>query len=304
MRIIIAGPTASGKTELSLLLAEALQTSVISADSRQCYRRINIGTATPTADELRGIPHYNLSILDLDEEDTAVRFQERAAAWEEEVLEEAEHVIYAGGSTLYLQSLITPFDEVPDSNPDNIQLLEQRAEEEGIEVLYNELRLADPDYIEKMDGMNRQRIIRALDVYMQTGKPFSHFHNDDPVQPDKDTLVYGIRRPRQQMYDRINKRADGMIEAGLADELRGILADGYERDLQALNTVGYKELYPFLDGERSLEEAAEKIKVHTRRYAKRQMTWFRRWDFVQWLDADRLSAKEMRDKVLDDLRKS
>lgn len=304
MRIIIAGPTASGKTELSLLLAEALQTSVISADSRQCYRRINIGTATPTADELRGIPHYNLSILDLDEEDTAVRFQERAAAWEEEVLEEAEHVIYAGGSTLYLQSLITPFDEVPDSNPDNIQLLEQRAEEEGIEVLYNELRLADPDYIEKMDGMNRQRIIRALDVYMQTGKPFSHFHNDDPVQPDKDTLVYGILRPRQQMYDRINKRADGMIEAGLADELRGILADGYERDLQALNTVGYKELYPFLDGERSLEEAAEKIKVHTRRYAKRQMTWFRRWDFVQWLDADRLSAKEMRDKVLDDLRKS
>lgn len=304
MRIIIAGPTASGKTELSLLLAEALQTSVISADSRQCYRRINIGTATPTADELRGIPHYNLSILDLDEEDTAVRFQERAAAWEEEVLEEAEHVIYAGGSTLYLQSLITPFDEVPDSNPDNIQLLEQRAAEEGIEVLYNELRLADPDYIEKMDGMNRQRIIRALDVYMQTGKPFSHFHNDDPVQPDKDTLVYGILRPRQQMYDRINKRAEGMIEAGLADELRGILADGYERDLQALNTVGYKELYPFLDGERSLEEAAEKIKVHTRRYAKRQMTWFRRWDFVQWLDADRLSAKEMRDKVLDDLRKS
>lgn len=303
MRIIIAGPTASGKTELSLLLAEALNTSVISADSRQCYRRINIGTATPPREELRGIPHYNLSVLDLDREDTAVRFQERAAVWEKEVLDRSDHIIYAGGSTLYLQSLITPFDDIPDSNPENIKVLEQQADNEGIEKLYEDLKEADPAYIEKMDGMNRQRIIRALDVFMQTGKPFSHFHNDDPIQPDNNTLVYGLLRPRQLMYDRINERTDQMIEAGLVEELKGILADGYPRDLQALNTVGYKELYPYLDGEWTLAQAKEKIKVHTRRYAKRQMTWFRRWDFIEWLDAEHLSAKEMRDKVLEDLRK-
>ncbi len=298
MRIILLGPTASGKTELSLQLGEELGTSIISADSRLCFSMMDIGTAKPSKEELARVPHYNISNLSLDEEDSAIKFNRRAEAWEKEILSKSEHVIYAGGSTLHLTGLIQPFQEIPDSNKENIEKLNRQIEEEGIESLYNQLIEVDPDYIPKMDGMNRQRIIRALDVWMQTGKPFSSFHNDEDLAPDENTIIFGLHHPREKLYDRINQRVDLMIEAGLVEEVRTILDSGFSKDLQALQTVGYREVISHFDGEFDREIMIEKIKTNTRRYAKRQLTWFRRWDFIEWLDADSLSVKEMKNQIL------
>ena len=150
--------------------------------------------------------------------------------------------------------------------------------------------------------MNRQRIIRALDVWMQTGKPFSSFHQREEIQPDESTLVFGLKWPRQKLYDRINRRVDRMIEGGLVDEVKDILNAGHSKELQSLNTVGYQEILKYLDGEWTMEKAIEKIKTSTRRYAKRQMTWYKRWNFVQWMDADEMIVKEMEEEVLNRLR--
>lgn len=301
MRIIILGTTAAGKTALSIQLAKELNTSIISADSRQCYKDIDIGTAKPTPEELSQVPHYNISLLELDEEDSAMDFQKRAAKWEQEILQESEHVIYTGGSTLHVQSLIQPFNEMPDSEPENIAKLEKQIEQEGLESLYNTLGEVDPEYLEKMDGMNRQRILRALDVWMQTGKPFSSFHQREEIQPDTNTLVFGLMWPRSKIYARINQRVDNMIEQGLVEEVKSILASGHSKDLQALNTVGYKEIVAYLDGSWPLAKAIEKIKTHTRRYAKRQLTWFKRWNFIHWLPAENKNTKEQKALILTEL---
>lgn len=301
MRIILLGPTGVGKTKLSLDIAESLNTSVISADSRQCYKYTDIGTAKPTEQELKRIPHYNISELEPVEEDSAMEFQRRATVWEKEILKTADHVLYVGGSTLHIQSLIQPFNEMPQADEENLEQLKNRMEEEGIESLYAILQEVDPEYAEKMDGMNTQRIIRALDVWMQTGNAFSSYHQKGDLRPDSDTLVFGLRRPRKELYDRINQRVDEMMQKGLLDEVKHILDQGYSPELQSLNTVGYKELIKYLDGDWKLEKAIEKIKTSTRRYAKRQMTWFKRWEFIQWMDASKMSPDEMRSRVLEQL---
>ncbi len=301
MRIILLGPTASGKTELSLQLAEELRTSIISADSRQCYSMMDIGTAKPSKQELERVPHYNISNLSLEEDDSAIKFNKRAEEWEKRILSNTKHVIYAGGSTLHLTGLIQPFSEIPDSNPENVSTLNSRIESDGLETLYEELKAIDPDYIPKMDGMNRQRIIRALDVWMQTGKPFSSFHQNDQLAPDDSTLVFGLRHPRELLYARINKRVDAMIAQGLEHEVNEILEAGFSPDLQALQTVGYREVIAHRNGEFDRKTMNEKIKTNTRRYAKRQLTWFRRWKFVQWLDAETMTTEEMKQKILSTL---
>ena len=298
MRIILLGPTASGKTELSLQLAEELGTSIISADSRQCYKYLDIGTAKPSQEELERVPHFNISNLELEDDDSAVKFVERALAWEEGIFHHSKHVLYAGGSTLHLTGLIQPFSDIPDSDEENIAQLNQQIEEEGIEPLYEKLKKVDPEYIPKMDGMNRQRIIRALDVWMQTGKPFSSFHQKEELTLPENTLVFGLHHPREKLYKRINQRVETMIELGLIEEVQSILDQGYSKDIQSLQTVGYRETIRFLDRDFTKDEMIEKIKTNTRRYAKRQLTWFRRWEFINWLDADRLSIKEMKKFIL------
>lgn len=301
MRIILLGPTAAGKTELSLQLAEELDTAIISADSRQCYKHTNIGTAKPSPEELNRVPHYNISLLELEEDDNAMGFQKRSAQWEKEILQDANHVIYVGGSTLHLQSLIQPFNDIPEADEENIEKLESRIEREGLESLYGMLKEVDPEYTRKMDGMNRQRIIRALDVWKQTGKPFSSFHSNHEIHPGEDTMVFGLKWPRQKLYNRINQRVDQMIEQGLVEEVKSILESGHSRKLQSLNTVGYKEIIKYLEGEWTLEKAVEKIKTSTRRYAKRQVTWFKRWEFIHWLEAEELSVEEIKQRVLGEL---
>lgn len=292
-RIIIAGPTASGKSTLAVELAAQIDGEIISVDSRQCYKQINIGTAKPTPEQLERVPHYNISILDLDEEDSASRFYDRAEEWAREIEQRNKTVIFAGGSTLHLQSLIRPFDDLPSSDPGNIKKLNAAAEEKGIEYLFNKLKNADPEYAEKMDGMNRQRIIRALDVWMQTGRPFSEFHTNENFTKPENYSTFALHRPRKELHKRIEMRCDEMIGSGLIEETRQLLKDGYSKELQALQTVGYRQIIQYLDGEISKEQMIKDFKTATRRYAKRQITWLRRWPFLNWLNCNELSLAEM-----------
>ncbi len=298
MRIILLGPTASGKTELSLQVAEELGIPIISVDSRQCYKHLDIGTAKPSEKELQRVEHYNISNLELDEPDSVQAFSERAEAWEKEILSSTDHSFFVGGSTLHLQSLIRPIEDIPSANEENITEIESQIDKEGIEPVYNKLNSVDPEYVKTMDGMNRQRIIRALDVWMQTGKPFSSFHSNQEFELPENTLVFGLQRDRRNLYDRINQRVDNMIEEGLVVETQKVLDLGYSKGLQPLNAVGYREIIAVLEGKMELNEAIEKIKTQTRRYAKRQLTWFRRWDFIEWLPADEKKPEELKEILL------
>lgn len=301
---MLIGPTAVGKTSLSLKLAQTVDAEIISSDSRQCYKYLDIGTAKPTEEELRQVPHCNISILEPEEEDSAVDFYERAQRWEQEITSRGKNVLYVGGSTLHVQSLIKPFDDVPEADEENIEQLERRMADEGIESLYAQLEDVDPDYAAKMDGMNTQRILRALDVWMQTDKPFSSFHSDDDgFEISDDTFVLGLKRDRQSLYDRINRRVDRMFEQGFLEEVQSLLEMGYTRETRALNSVGYRDVIDYLEEKKSLEQVKKDIKTQTRRYAKRQITWFKRWDFVHWIDLDRHNYDEALDMILKELNK-
>lgn len=298
-RIIIAGPTASGKSSLAVSLAEKIGGEIISVDSRQCFKRIDIGTAKPSKDQLKKIPHYNISVLDFDEEDSVADFKERSDQYKSEIESKGKRVIYCGGSTLHLQSLIQPLDDIPDANPENIEMLNQTVEEKGLKHLFKKLEEVDPEYAGKMDGLNRQRIIRALDVWHQTGKPFSSFHSDDPVTLPENMLFFALNHPRKILHERISKRTDQMIEEGLVEETNNLLEKGFDRNLQAFNTVGYKQAIQFLDGDISREQMIKDIKTATRRYAKRQITWLRRWPFVEWFNMHEKTEEEAIIEILD-----
>lgn len=297
---MIAGPTASGKTSLAIELARITDSEIISVDSRQCYQRLDIGTAKPNKEEMMEIQHHNISVLDLTENDSVADFIKRVKGYEQEIEARGKSIVYCGGSTLHLQSILRPLDDMPDASPDHIQQLNREIESGGIDKMYERLKKVDPEYAGKMDGMNRQRIIRALDVWMQTGRPFSSFHQNKKIVLPDDLAVYVLHHPRKKLHARIAERTQQMLEEGLIDETEGILSDGYSPGLQSLNTVGYKEVIGYLKGDLTRQRMAEDIKTSTRRYAKRQITWFRKWDFATWLDADKNSREEMV-KIIDKL---
>lgn len=296
-KIVVLGPTASGKTDLSLDLAKEIDGEIISVDSRQCYKYLNIGTAKPTAQQLNSVKHYNISVLEPDQKDSAEKFRKRTEVYIKEIQAKHKKPIFAGGSTLHLRSVIQPLDKVPAANKENLEILGKRLDAEGSDVLFRELREADPEYAKQMDGFNRQRVLRALDIYMQTGKPFSSFHSDEPVEPSDDMIVVGLHYPRDVLYDRINRRVDKMLESGLVEETKYILGLGYSKESQALQTVGYRQVIEYLDGNLSQEQMVRDIKTKTRRYAKRQLTWFRRWPFIHWLNAHEMTNMQLTDSV-------
>lgn len=283
-RIIITGPTASGKSALAISLAKECNGEIVSIDSRQCYKRIDIGTAKPDQVQLQKIPHHNISVLDLSENDTVASFTERVERMAKEIDKRDKTVIFCGGSTLHIQSLIHPLDDIPAANPDNIATLKQETEIHGIDRLYQRLKNHDPEYAHSMDGKNPQRIIRALDVWIQTGKPFSSFHTGDAVKLPDHYSLFALHHPRKTLHQRIEKRTDKMINRGLVEETKSILKEGYSKDIQAFNTVGYKQVIQFLNDEISHSQMVKDIKTATRRYAKRQITWLNRWPFVNWID--------------------
>src|SRR5690625_410432 len=266
-------------------MARSLNAEIISVDSRQCYTYVDIGAATPTDEQQGKVPHYNRSNIATAIKHSVKRYEERACNWSRDIERRGKNVLFAGGSTLHVQCTIQPLDDVPKADASNIARLETQIKKDGIETLYKKLQEVDPGYIKKMDGMNTQRIVRALDVWMQTGRPFSSFHSDDrSITVPDDMAVVGLKRSRQVLYDRINKRVDRMLEQGLLDETASVLKRGYDLNDPGLNTVGYKQAIGYLKGRISREQMVKEIKTKTRRYAKRQLSWFRRWDFVQWID--------------------
>ena len=291
-RIIIAGPTASGKSDLAIALAKKTGGEIISVDSRQCYKLIDIGTAKPGRKQLAEVPHHNISLLELTEKDSVADFKKRAETMSNEIESRGNTVIYCGGSTLHLQALIKPLDEIPSSNAENIARLKQIDKREGIETLYRQLQECDPEYASSMDGMNRQRIYRALDVWIQTGKPFSSFHSNRETTLPPGYHFFALHHPRKVLHQRINRRTDLMMEQGLVEETQSILEKGYSPDLQALQTVGYRQVIDYLQGNTDYEQMVKDIKTATRRYAKRQITWLRRWHFVNMIDMSTISHEK------------
>lgn len=313
-RLFIIGPTASGKSDLAAELASRLGSRVISADARQCYKHLTIGTAKPGPELLKKAPHHYISELSPGSyqqprlSETAADFRRRCDSWEAEhkniILQQKGDatppppIIYAGGSTLYLQAVLFDLDDAPRANSRNLSQLQAEAGEKGLEVLYERLQQVDPDYVQRIDGMNRHRMFRALDVYMQTGKPFSSFHKrSDFEHPRPDSEVFMLDWPRPTLHERINTRVDRMMQAGLIEEVEGLL-EWLPEEAQALQTVGYREVIAYLKGRLSREQMIADIKTNTRRYAKRQLTWFRRWPFVKQLKPAEQSFESMLETLM------
>lgn len=290
MDLFIVGPTASGKTALSIEVAKRIGCPIISADSRQCYTGMDIGTAKPSANELSQALHYNISLFGPNQKDDAAAFVERVNGWKKD--NPQPHWLIVGGSTLYLQSLLFPLDDIPKSDPILQSEIEADIAKHGLQLSWDRLKLLDPLYAIQMDGLNRQRIVRALCVCIQTGRPFSSFHRREGFQAPANALVFGLQLDRDELVARINARVDKMIEMGLVDEVRELQRLGYDRHCVALKTVGYSEVFDFLDGTIDHGTMVNQIKAHTRQYARRQMTWFRRWPFIEWIDTKGVSVSD------------
>lgn len=279
--VIVLGPTAVGKTDYSIDLALRYASPVISCDSRQIYREMKIGTAPPSDEQLARVRHYFIGTRSVtDPPYTAGRYELDALALLEELFREHDTLVMAGGSGLYIDALCDGLDDFPDVDPSIRESLMGRLEKEGLEALRFELRRLDPETFESIDTANRQRVVRALEVCIGTGRPFSSFKTSAGKTRPFTIRKIGLTRPRQELYDRINRRVDLMMEAGLEAEARSLLP---YRDLPALNTVGYRELFGYFDGKYPLEEAVRLIKRNTRHYAKKQLTYWGRDDSIEWI---------------------
>ncbi|MBZ0265687.1 tRNA (adenosine(37)-N6)-dimethylallyltransferase MiaA [bacterium] len=295
--IVLVGPTASGKTSLAVELAKHLDAEVVSADSRQVYRYMDIGTATPTSTEMDGIVHRGFDVVDPDHEYSAGRFAADARSWIQEIQSRGKQVIIAGGSGLYLQALIDGFS-VGEMKDDEIrESLEKRLERDGLQSLSTELEKVDPEYHKKILPADQQRILRALEVYYISGKPFSDHHAHERNSANFDTLWFGIKWSRNTLYDRINRRVFEMLERGLLHEVQELIDRGYE-NTNAMKSVGYIEPLEYFRELLSLEEMIDRIQKNTRHYAKRQLTWFRRNNRIAWIDLETNSLEELVSLVL------
>lgn len=287
---VITGPTASGKTELALSLSDYLPIEIISADSRQIYKFMDIGTAKPTTDELKRVKHYFIDIIYPDEYYSAGIFEKQAEKIALEIISNNKIPLIVGGSGLYIKALCEGFFSDDTNNEDLLKIraqLEQELQEKGREAIYNELKLVDPISAEKYKDMNPRRIIRALSYYRLTGIPFSISHKEKFVEKNFNCHYFAIDMPRNVLYERINQRTIIMWQKGLLRETVNILEMGYSENLNALNTVGYKETIDFINGKLNEKETISKIQQNTRHYAKRQLTWLRnQCPNVIWISSD------------------
>lgn len=297
--IILTGPTAAGKTELSIALAKRLNGAVISADSMQVYRYMDIGSAKIRPEEMQGIRHYLVDVLDPKEEFNVVRFQQMARQAMEEIYQNGQIPIVVGGTGFYIQALLKDvnFEESSGTLPVRRQMEEIARREGGARVLYERLLEVDPASAASIHENNIKRVIRALEYYEETGRPIS-LHNEEQKEkkPPYTYTYFVLTDDRSRLYDRINRRVDKMVEQGLVDEVRWLKDHGYDRNLVSMQGLGYKEMFPYLDGICSLEDAVEIIKRDTRHFAKRQLTWFRREPDVVWLEQQEFGYD--REKIL------
>ncbi|WP_426585185.1 tRNA (adenosine(37)-N6)-dimethylallyltransferase MiaA [Mucilaginibacter sp. R-33] len=280
--IVVAGPTAVGKTAAAIKLAQHSNTVVVSADSRQFFREMSIGTAKPDESELVAAKHYFINSHSISESFSVGDFEKQGLALLDELFKVHDKVILAGGSGLYIKAICEGFDDLPVADISVREKLNRQLENEGITTLQKHLQQVDPDYYTQVDLNNPQRIIRALEVFETSGKPFSSYRNATVNKRPFNIIKLALDMPREKLYERINLRVDLMAKQGLIQEVKNLLP---YRQLNALNTVGYSELFDYFDGKTGLDEALLLIKQNTRRFAKRQLTWFRKdKDFV-WFDA-------------------
>ena len=281
--INITGPTAIGKTSLSTEVAKKFNTEIISADSRQFFKEMKIGTAVPEEYELKAAPHHFIQHISIKDNYSVGDFERDAIQKLDELFKSHKLVVMVGGSGLYIKAVTEGLDDFPAVDPEIRQNLNEHLEKDGIDWLQQKLFILDPEYYKNADVQNPHRLIRALEICIETGKPFSSFLNKDKQQRDFKTINIGLTAEREMIYERINKRVDMMIENGLVEEARMLYP---EKDLNALNTVGYKELFQYFDGETDLQTAISEIKKNTRRFAKRQLTWFRKNESIKWFKYD------------------
>ena len=281
--IVIAGPTAIGKTSLSIKLAKKLRTEIISCDSRQFYKELSIGTAVPSEDELKKIQHHFIQNLSIKEGYNIGEFEKDAILKIESLFKKYNNVILVGGSGLYIDAVCKGIDILPDISKKIRENLNIQYKKNGLAWLQNEVKKLDPEYFEYVDTKNPQRLMRSLETYTASGKKISSLHKKKDKKRDFNIIKIGLEIDRELLYRKINSRVDKMINNGLIEEAKDLIK---YRHYNALNTVGYKELFDFLDGNSNLETAIEKIKQNTRRLAKRQMTWFKRDKSINWFTID------------------
>ena len=278
---MLTGPTGVGKTELSLTIAERLGTPIVNADSRQIYRELPIGTAAPTAAEQARVPHLFVGTHSLTDNYNAGRYERDALQALETLFAERDTVLMVGGAMLYIDAVCNGLDEIPQVPQELREELQQQYATQGLEWLQEQVKASDPQYFSEADTQNPQRLLHALEVTRASGQPYSSFRKGTKKARPFRVLKIGLTRPREELYARINARVDAMLAQGLLDEVRAVMP---LRHLNALNTVGYKEMFRYLDGEWTLEEAADMVRQNSRHYAKRQMTWFNADPEMHWID--------------------
>ncbi len=288
--IVILGPTAIGKTGFSIQIAKYFQSEIISCDSRQFYKELKIGVAAPTTDELNAVKHHFVGQLSISDYYNVSKFENEVISFLGDYFKTHEYAVMTGGSGLYIDSVCKGIDELPDADEALRKELKHRLETEGLPSLIAQLEELDPEYHKTVDLNNPNRITRALEVCIATGKPYSQLRNNKTVIRDFEIIKIGLNRPREELFENIGLRVDKMVNEGLLDEVKGLKEF---KNLNALNTVGYKEIFQYFDGTYTLDEAIERIKTNTRRYAKRQLTWFKRDRDIQWFHPDDV------EKVLD-----
>lgn len=285
--VVLTGPTGVGKTELSLRIAEWLQTEIISADSRQLYQGLNIGTAAPTPEQLSRVPHHLVGTLRLSDYYSAAKYEQDALQIANRLFERSQAALLCGGSMMYIDAVCKGIDDIPTVDEETRLTLLQRYEQEGLEILCSELRLLDPEYYRIVDLKNPKRVIHALEICYMTGRTYTSFRTRQAKQRPFHIIKIGLNREREELYRRINHRVDEMMAQGLLDEARSVLP---YRHLNSLNTVGYKELFKYFDGEWELAFAIDKIKQNSRIYSRKQLTWFKRDESIRWFHPDEANA--------------
>ncbi len=284
--VVVTGPTAVGKTELCMDIARQYGIPIINADSRQIYRGLRIGTAAPTTEQQTEVKHYFVGSLDLSEYYNASMFEQDVTCLLPQLFAESRHgmALMSGGSMMYIDSVCNGIDDIPTINDETRQMLKERLESDGFERLCEELRLMDPEYYAIVDKKNPRRVIHGLEICYQTGLTYTHFRKGEKkARPFDNIMKIALNRPREELYERINNRVDRMIEEGLVEEALALYP---QKELNSLNTVGYKEIFEYIEGKYMLDEAIERIKSDTRRYARKQLTWFKRDKDIAWFCPD------------------
>ncbi len=290
--LTILGPTASGKTKVSLEIADIIRGEIISADSRQIYRFMDIGTAKPGLEERKKIPHHLIDIVNPDEYFSAADYSTKAREAIKNILGRGKEPIVVGGSGLYLRALFKGIFKGPGKDEEVRSKLKERAEKFGIDSLYEKLEKKDPEAAKKIGPHNLVRIIRALEVYELTGKKISELQKKGEYPPEEYNYIkIGLELEREHLYQRIDQRVEQMIKAGLVAEVKSLKEKGYDLRFAPLRTFGYKEIFHYLDGKMSLDEATQNIKLETRHYAKRQITWFKKEEGIFWIDCGKRKSE-------------